>query len=38
MSHIVASAGDIQLMPGLGKEPADVRIDINASSRISGLT
>ena len=35
---IVALAGDIQLMPGLGKEPAYTLIDIDASGRISGLT
>ena len=35
---IVALAGDIQLMPGLGKEPAYTRIDIEASGNISGLT
>ncbi len=35
---IVALAGDIQLMPGLGKEPAYTRIDIDPSGRITGLT
>lgn len=35
---IVALAGDIQLMPGLGKEPAYTRIDIDANGTISGLT
>jgi len=35
---IVALAGDIQLMPGLGKEPAYTRIDIDASGQITGLT
>jgi len=35
---IVALAGDIQLMPGLGKEPAYTRIDIDASGDITGLT
>jgi formate--tetrahydrofolate ligase len=35
---VVALAGDIQLMPGLGKEPAYTRIDIDASGTISGLT
>ena len=35
---IVALAGDIQLMPGLGKEPAYTRIDIDANGVISGLT
>ncbi len=34
---IVALAGDIQLMPGLGKEPAYTRIDIDATGQISGL-
>ena len=34
---IVALAGDIQLMPGLGKEPAYTRIDIDATGRITGL-
>jgi formate--tetrahydrofolate ligase len=35
---IVALAGDIQLMPGLGKEPAYTRIDIDATGHISGLS
>ncbi len=35
---VVALAGDIQLMPGLGKEPAYTRIDIDTSGRITGLT
>ena len=35
---VVALAGDIQLMPGLGKEPAYTRIDIDRSGQISGLT
>ena len=35
---VVALAGDIQLMPGLGKEPAYTRIDIEPSGRITGLT
>ena len=30
--------GDIQLMPGLGKEPAYTRIDIDAAGQITGLT
>ncbi len=34
---IVALAGDIQLMPGMGKEPAYTRIDIDATGQISGL-
>jgi formate--tetrahydrofolate ligase len=35
---IVALAGDIQLMPGLGKEPAYTRIDIDSTGTITGLT
>ena len=35
---IVALAGDIQLMPGLGKEPAYTHIDIDATGTITGLT
>jgi formate--tetrahydrofolate ligase len=35
---VVALAGDIQLMPGLGKEPAYTRIDIEPGGRITGLT
>jgi len=35
---VVALAGDIQLMPGLGKEPAYTRIDIEADGQITGLT
>src|SRR4029077_6899687 len=35
---VVALAGDIQLMPGLGKEPAYTRIDIDASGQITALT
>ncbi len=34
---IVALAGDIQLMPGLGKEPAYTRIEIDATGKITGL-
>jgi formyltetrahydrofolate synthetase len=34
----VALVGDIQLMPGLGREPAYTRIDIDPSGRITGLT
>jgi len=34
---VVALAGDIQLMPGLGKESAYTRIDIDPSRRITGL-
>jgi formyltetrahydrofolate synthetase len=33
----VALSGDIQLMPGLGKEPAYTRIDIDGSGTITGL-
>ena len=35
---IVALAGDIQLMPGLGKEPAYTRIVIDSTGAITGLT
>ena len=35
---VVALAGDIQLMPGLGKEPAYTRIDIDRNGTITGLT
>ena len=35
---VVALAGDIQLMPGLGKEPAYTRIDIDRTGAITGLT
>jgi formate--tetrahydrofolate ligase len=35
---VVALAGDIQLMPGLGKEPAYTRIDIDSDGTIHGLT
>jgi formyltetrahydrofolate synthetase len=35
---VVALAGDIQLMPGLGKEPAFMRIDIDSDGTIHGLT
>src|SRR5437879_785946 len=35
---VVALAGDIQLMPGLGKEPAYTRIDIKPDGKIGGLT
>jgi formate--tetrahydrofolate ligase len=35
---IVALAGDIQLMPGLGREPAYTHIDIDARGAITGLT
>src|SRR5207245_9475422 len=35
---VVALAGDIQLMPGLGKQPAYTRIDIDRKGTISGLT
>ena len=35
---IVAVAGDIMLMPGLGKVPAAERIDISADGAITGLS
>ena len=35
---IVAVAGDINLMPGLGKVPAAEHIDIDASGNITGLS
>jgi len=35
---VVALAGDIQLMPGLGKEPAYTRIDIEPDGQVTGLT
>ena len=35
---IVALAGDIQLMPGLGKEPAYTRIELAPNGQITGLT
>jgi formate--tetrahydrofolate ligase len=35
---VVALAGDIQLMPGLGKEPAYTRINIDGNGTITGLT
>jgi formate--tetrahydrofolate ligase len=34
---LVAQAGNILLMPGLGSEPAAVHMDVDASGRISGL-
>ncbi|MEJ5171479.1 MAG: formate--tetrahydrofolate ligase [Fimbriimonadales bacterium] len=34
---VVALAGDIMLMPGLGKEPNAVKIDVDGSGRLSGL-
>jgi formate--tetrahydrofolate ligase len=34
---IVALTGDIMLMPGLGKEPAAFRIDVEDDGRITGL-
>jgi formate--tetrahydrofolate ligase len=34
---LVAIAGDIMLMPGLGKEPACHRIDVDEEGRISGM-
>lgn len=35
---IVAVAGNIMLMPGLGKHPAAERIDIDEAGKISGLS
>ncbi len=35
---IVAVAGDINLMPGLGKTPAAERIDVDADGNITGLS
>jgi formyltetrahydrofolate synthetase len=35
---VVALVGDIQLMPGLGREPAYTRIDIDPGGNITGLT
>lgn len=34
---LVAVAGEILLMPGLGKDPAAMRIDVDEAGRISGL-
>lgn len=34
---VVALAGDIMLMPGLGKEPNAVRIDVDEHGRLTGL-
>lgn len=34
---LVARAGDILLMPGLGADPAATRIDVDSDGRISGL-
>lgn len=34
---VVALAGDIMLMPGLGKEPNAVRIDVDERGRLTGL-
>jgi formate--tetrahydrofolate ligase len=34
---LVAIAGDILLMPGLGKTPAALNIDVDAAGRLSGL-
>jgi formate--tetrahydrofolate ligase len=35
--YLYALAGDINTMPGLPREPAAKRIDINSEGRISGL-
>ena len=37
-NFIVAVAGDINLMPGLGKVPAAERIDIDGEGNITGLS
>ncbi len=37
-NFIVAVAGDIMLMPGLGKTPAAERIDVDADGNITGLS
>jgi formate--tetrahydrofolate ligase len=34
---IVALCGDMQTMPGLGREPAALRVDLDAAGRIVGL-
>ncbi len=34
---LVALAGEIMLMPGLGKHPAAFEMDVDAAGRISGL-
>lgn len=34
---LVAVAGEIMLMPGLGKEPAAMKIDIDAEGKITGM-
>ena len=34
---IVALAGDVMKMPGLGKEPAAFKIDVDENGKISGL-
>lgn len=34
---VVAECGDIMLMPGLGKQPAALSIDLDADGRVTGL-
>lgn len=34
---LVAQSGDILLMPGLGNEPAAIRMDVDSNGRITGL-
>jgi formate--tetrahydrofolate ligase len=34
---VVALTGDMMLMPGLGKEPAALKIDLNESGKIVGM-
>ncbi len=36
-AFFVAVSGDIMLMPGMGKEPAALRIDVDTNGHISGL-
>jgi formate--tetrahydrofolate ligase len=35
---MVALSGDIQLMPGFGKDPAYTRIDVQPDGTITGLS
>jgi formyltetrahydrofolate synthetase len=34
---VVVLCGDVMLMPGLGREPAFTRVDIDAEGRTTGL-
>jgi formate--tetrahydrofolate ligase len=34
---VVALCGDIMLMPGLGREPAFMKVDVDESGRTIGL-